>query len=184
MSGFELLLWYIAIPASVVFAIQTVLTLVGVTFGNADADAQHPDAVAADHAYFPVLTVRNLVNFLMMFGWTGIAMIRQFQTGVLVTLLVSLVAGTALMLLVAFMFYGVSKLASSGSMAIDQSIVGAEAMVYLKIPARRSGFGKVTVTIHGVQRELPASTEGPELPTGAIVKVAELAKDGAVVVSR
>lgn len=184
MSGFELLLWYIAIPASLVFAIQTFLTLVGVTFGHADADAQHPDAVATDHAYFPVLTIRNLVNFLMMFGWTGIAMIRQFQTGVLVTLLVSLVAGTALMFLVAFMFYGVSKLASSGSMVVDQSIVGAEAMVYLKIPARRSGFGKVTVTIHGVQRELPASTEGPELPTGAIVKVAELAKDGSVVVSR
>ena len=184
MSGFELLLWYIAIPASVVFALQTVLTLVGVTFGQADADTQHPDAIAADHTYFPLFTVRNLVNFLMMFGWTGIAMIRQFQTGVLVTMLVSLVAGTALMFLVAFMFYGVSKLASSGNVVVDQSLIGAEVRVYLRIPAGMSGFGKVTVTTHGVQRELLASTEGPELPTGALVKVTALAEDGSAVVRK
>ena len=184
MSGFEQLLWYLAVPASLVFAVQTILTLVGLSFGQADIDAQHHDGVAGEHAYFPVLTVRNLVNFLMMFGWTGIAMIRQFQTGILVTLLVSLVAGIALMFLVAFMFYGVSKLASSGTAAVDQNIVGTEAKVYLKIPARRSGFGKVTIKIQGIQRELLASTEGPELPTGAVVEVTELTADGSVVVSR
>ena len=184
MSGFEQLLWYIAVPASLVFAVQTILALVGLSFDHTGIDVQHHDGVTGEHAYFPVLTVRNLVNFLMMFGWTGIAMIHQFQTGILVTLLVSLVAGTALMFLVAFMFYGVSKLASSGAVVVDQRIVGTEAKVYLRIPARRSGFGKVTLAFQGIQRELLASTEGPELPTGAMVKVTELAADGSAVVSR
>ncbi|MBI2506158.1 MAG: NfeD family protein [Candidatus Latescibacteria bacterium] len=185
MSGFEQLLWYLAVPATLVFAAQTILTLVGLTFDHTGVDeAQHHDGVAGEHAYFPVFTIRNLINFLMMFGWTGIAMIHQFQTGILVTALVSLVAGTALMFLVAFMLYGVSKLASGGAAAVDQSLVGMEAKVYLKIPARRSGLGKVILTVQGVQRELPAATEGPELPTGTLVKVTELAADGSVVVSR
>jgi hypothetical protein len=183
MSGFEQILWYIAIPASVVFAIQTLLTLLGITFDHADVDVQHHDG-AGGHAYFPLFTIRNLVVFLMMFGWTGIAMIHQFHTGIPVTVLVALVAGLALMAVVAFMFFGVSKLASSGNVVVDKSIVGSEAKVYLKIPAGRSGFGKVTVIVQGGQKELQATTAGTEIATGAVVKIIELEEDGSVMVAR
>jgi hypothetical protein len=181
MSGFEQILWYIAIPTSVVFAIQTALTLFGMTFDHADT-AMHHDG-GFDHAYFPIFTIRNLIIFLMMFGWTGIAMIRRFNTGIPVTILVALVAGFAMMFLVAFMFYGVSKLTSSGNVVVDKSIVGSEATVYLKIPATKSGYGKVTVVVQGVQRELRAMTEGPEIPTGAVVRIADVKDDISVIVT-
>lgn len=182
MTGFEQVLWYIAIPASVVFVIQSILTIAGVTFDHADAEIHH-DGVG-DHAYFPVFTIRNLVIFLMMFGWTGIAMIRQFHAGIPLTLAVSFIAGLSLMFLVAFMFFGISKLTSSGTVVIDSTIIGSEAKVYLKIPADKSGQGKITAQVKGTIKEIPAITEGPELPTGALVKIIELKRDGSVVVRK
>jgi hypothetical protein len=182
MSGFERVLWYIAIPASVVFVIQSILTLIGVTFDHADGDIQH-DGVD-DHAYFPIFTIRNLVIFLMMFGWTGIAMVRQFHAGIPLSLAVSFIAGLALMFLVAFMFFGISKLTSSGTVVIDTAIIGSEAKVYLKIPANKGGQGKITAQVKGTIKEIPAITEGPELPTGALVKIVDLKNDGSVVVNK
>ncbi|MBN1130941.1 MAG: hypothetical protein JXA71_18270 [Chitinispirillaceae bacterium] len=182
MTSIEQVLWYIAIPASAVFVIQSVLTLAGITFDHADSDIHHDGD--AGHAYFPIFTIRNLVIFLMMFGWTGIAMIRQFHTGVPLTLAVSFLAGLTLMFLVALMFFGISKMTSSGTVVVDNTIIGSEAKVYLKIPAHRGGHGKITVLVKGVQKEIPAMTEGGELPTGALVTINELKNDGSVSVSQ
>jgi hypothetical protein len=77
MPSLEQVLWYIAIPASVVFALQTLLMVMGVITDHSDADIHHDGM--ADHAYFPIFTIRNLIVLLMMFGWTGIALVRQFQ---------------------------------------------------------------------------------------------------------
>lgn len=182
MSGFERLFWYIAVPASVVFVIQSVMTLFGMAFDHTDTEVH--DGGALDHAYFPVFTIRNLVVFLMMFGWTGIAMIRQFGARGVLVVSVATMAGVVLMLLVAAMFYGVARLTTSGNVVVDASIVGAEATVYLRIPAAHGGPGKVTVVFQGGQRELTAVTAGPELPTGAVVKICELKQDGSVVVGQ
>jgi hypothetical protein len=182
MSGFERIFWYIAMPATVVFVIQTILTLLGVTFDHSDADVHHDGA--GDHAYFPIFTVRNLVIFLMMFGWTGIAVIHQFKAGVVLTLIASALAGLMLMFVVALMFYGISRLATSGNVVICQGIAGSDEKVYLKIPAGRSGAGKVTMVVQGVQKELQATTTGAEIPTGAIVKIAALNEDGSVIVTK
>ena len=182
MIGIEKVLWYIAIPASAVFVIQSILTLVGVTFDHSDADIHH-DGVEG-HAYFPIFTIRNLVIFLMMFGWTGIAMVRQFHAGIPLTLAVSSAAGLALMFLVAFMFFGISKLTSSGTVIIDKSVIGTDAKVYLKIPANKGGQGKITALVKGTQKEIPAITEGPELPTGTLVKITDFNNDGSVSVDR
>ena len=64
--------WYIAIPASLIFVIQTIMTFVG-------ADAS--DGVSADFdsnldgidAPFQLFSLRNLINFLLGFSWTGIS---------------------------------------------------------------------------------------------------------------
>jgi len=182
MTGFEQVLWYIALPASLFFAIQSVLTLIGITFDHADTDIHHDGD--AGHAYFPIFTIRNLIIFLMMFGWTGIAMVRQFHAGIPLTLAVSFLAGLALMLLVALMFFGISKMTSSGTVVVDNSIIGSEAKVYLKIPAHKSGQGKITVLVKGIQKEIQATTEGPDLPTGSLVKITELKNDGSVSVAQ
>ena len=42
---------------------------------------------------------------------------------------------------------------------------------YLRIPATKSGSGKILVSVRGSIHELEAMTEGDEIPTGAKVRV-------------
>jgi len=168
--GLEWMFWLLAVPATIVFAIQSLLTLVGVTMDHSDIHFGHDDG----HGYSPIFTVRNLVVFFMIFGWTGIAMLREFNAGMVTTLAVSTVAGIAMMLVVTLMFYGISKLSSSGNYTPDNSLVGQEAAVYLRIPPKRSGNGKIIVTAGGRKREFPAQTHGEEIPTNTMVRIQEV----------
>lgn len=179
ISGFEKMFWFLAIPATVVFLIQTVLTIAGASLDHSDADAQHG---AMGDGQFPIFTIRNLVVFFMMFGWMGIALIRQFHAGVTMVVAVSFLVGLGMMMIVSLMFWGIAKLTSSGNVVVDGAIVGLEAKVYLKIPATMSGNGKVTLVVQGVLKELAAYSKGNEIPTGATVTIRELRNDGSVIV--
>ena len=64
-------LWYIALPTSMIFLFQTILTFMGSDSGdgvNADFDGNLEGAEAP----FQLFTLRNLINFLLGFSWTGI----------------------------------------------------------------------------------------------------------------
>ena len=60
--------WYLAFFASLIFIFQTILTLVGTHSADMgtdfDSDSNHFDAP------FELFTFRNLINFLLGFGWT------------------------------------------------------------------------------------------------------------------
>jgi len=181
---FEQILWYIAVPATVVFTIQSLLTFMGIVGDHVDIDTHSNDFHSTDHnvdhAYFPIFTIRNLVVFLMMFGWTSITMYKTFPGHNILIIVVSFFAGLILMILTALMFLGISKLTSNGIEAIDDTIINSEAKVYLKIPGNKNGQGKITVVVKGRNIERQATTNGPEISTGAIVKIVELKKDGSV----
>ena len=64
-------LWYVALPTSLIFFLQTLLTFIGSDSGdgvNADFDGNLEGADAP----FQLFTLRNLINFLLGFSWTGI----------------------------------------------------------------------------------------------------------------
>ena len=52
--------------------------------------------------------------------------------------------------------------------------MGKACDVYLRIPAARSGQGKVQVSFGGSVQELDAVTDGEQLPSGAKVRVVQL----------
>lgn len=170
--GLEKVFWLIAVPATVVFAIQSLFTLIGATADHSDIHVLNHDGDS--HGYSPIFTVRNLVVFFMMFGWTGIAMLREFNAGPVAALAVSTFAGLVMMAVVILMFYGISKMSSSGNYTADDTLVGREASVYLRIPARRAGSGKVVVMAGGRKREFAAQTHGDEIPTNAMVRIQEV----------
>ena len=64
--------WYVAIPTSLIFIIQTIMTFVG-----ADAtdgiDADFDGDFDGSDAPFQLFSLRNLINFLLGFSWTGIS---------------------------------------------------------------------------------------------------------------
>ncbi len=170
-------LTYMACAAAggTVLVLQTALMLFGVGDGHdvdlhhdvgADGHGDHPDG------YFSLFSVRAIASFFTFFGLTG-WMGTNNGWGPTTTVFGAVGAGLALMVLVAWMMRLQSKLQSKGNMD-SANALGQSARVYLRIPAKNTGFGKVTVKIQGRSAELNAFTMGPELPTGALVKITRM----------
>ena len=65
------------------------------------------------------------------------------------------------------------KLESNSAVGAS-ACVGKTADVYLRIPAARSGKGKIQISLNGVAREFDAITDCTEIiPSGAVVVVEE-----------
>jgi len=138
--------------------------------GDTDSDIGDTDTDGdGDPSGFNLFTFRNFVSFFTLFGWTGISMVHM-DFGKTITIIVSFLAGFMMMSSVALLFYLVSKMASSGNVSIG-SAVGQIGLVYLRIPGKRSGSGKVNVNLKDKRREVRAVTDGEELKTGESVKV-------------
>jgi hypothetical protein len=62
------------------------------------------------------------------------------------------------------------RLTSKGNLD-PQRAVGSPARVYLRIPGKNTGRGKITVSIQGRTMEFVAFTQGDELPTGSECRI-------------
>jgi hypothetical protein len=74
------------------------------------------------------------------------------------------------MLLVSVLMRGLRRLTVSGTLDLANA-VGLSGSVYLRVPGRGQGPGKVTVEVQGRSMQLEALTDGPEIPTGARITV-------------
>lgn len=162
-----------AAAGGTVLVLQTLLMLFGFGDGG-DADLHHDvgagDAGDGDHdSAFGLLSVRAVASFLTFFGLTG-WMGTSREWGETTTLLVAIGAGLALMVVVAWMMRMQSKLQSKGNLD-PRNAVGLSARVYLRVPGKNAGFGKITVKLQGRTAEFQAFTTGDELPTGALVEI-------------
>lgn len=175
--------WAIAVCASLVFIIQTVLTFIGLG-ADTDVDAGPMDSagdVTEDGGLNGVFSFRNLINFLLGYGWAGVLLDETIASPLLLQI-VAIVVGLLFVLAFVFMLSQVMKLSHDGSFRLSES-VGLTADVYLRIPAARSGRGKVQVSVKGSVHEIDAITDNDaEIPTGGQVKILEVAGDDVVVV--
>jgi len=173
-------LWGITLAASLVFVIQTVMTFIGADAGgdfDVDAgggmDVDFDDVSSAMGTGMNLLTFRNLVNFLLGFGWTFILLQKSISsTGLL--LFLSVLVGLALVAIVMYMFKWLSSMQQSGTIDVYKAAVGCHGKVYLTIPGARSGEGKVQITINNSVREYAALTDSDTLKTGTPIKVLEV----------
>ena len=173
-------LWGITLAASLVFVIQTVMTFIGADAGgdfDVDAgggmDVDLDDVSSAMGTGMNLLTFRNLVNFLLGFGWTFILLQKSISsTGLL--LFISVLVGLALVAIVMYMFKWLSSMQQSGTIDVYKAAVGCHGKVYLTIPGARSGEGKVQITINNSVREYAALTDSDTLKTGTPIKVLEV----------
>lgn len=182
ISNFERAYWVMALVSSLIFLGLAVMTFIG---GDADGDAGGADAdIDADGGIgFQFITVKNLTGFFTIFAWSGLACIDSGY-GVGVTLLVSSLSGLVMMIIMAAIFYGMSKLTDSGTLQMKNAI-GKLGEVYLNIPGDRGGFGKVTLKVQGSIRELEAMTDDEdEITRNVIVEVLEVIDDSILLVTR
>ena len=76
------------------------------------------------------------------------------------------------------------KIASNSAVGAE-ACVGMTADVYLRIPASRSGKGKIQISIHGALREYNAVTDEPaDINTGNSVKVLEQVNTDTLLVAK
>lgn len=170
-SGLEKAYWVFALPSTLIFLFILVTTFFGGDSMDAspdDLDTEVETGVASQ--YF---TFKNLVGFFLLFSWTGIACLHG-GVGTGTTVVLSLVAGTAMMLAMVWMFRSMNRMTESGTLRMENA-VGRTANVYMQVPGARRGMGKVHLTIQGSLRELDALTDdGHDLSTGTIVRVEEV----------
>ena len=194
----ERVLACIAVPATLLLVLQLALSLLGLgghegdleaeadgDFDAEDFDADDPDSGEADHDGFALrmLSLRGILAFFAVYGWAALAVSRAGHPW-LAAMLVGLVLGAAAMVLVAAAMTLILGLQTDGT--VDRrNAVGLSGSVYLTIPARRLGSGKVHVVIQEKLTECDAVTDEAEpLPTGTEVTVVGLTREQELIVMR
>jgi hypothetical protein len=171
--------WYITIPASVIFIIQTIMTFVGAdasdgTSADFDGDFDGTDAP------FQLFSFRNLINFLLGFGWSGISFYSFIKSPILL-IIVSLLIGCAFVYMFFIVIKQLMKLSENDTFKLTNTL-NKNAEVYLTIPTNRTGKGKILVSVNGSVHELEAITDGEKINSGAIVRVAKIENENTIVV--
>lgn len=160
--------WYVAIPVSLIFIVQSILTFSG-TDGSDGVNPDFDGDIAGGEMPFQLLAFRNLIHFLLGFSWSGISFYSVITNPVLL-IGVSVVIGVLFVLGFFFILRQVQRLSEDNSFKYSKTI-DKTAEVYLSIPAKRTGKGKVLVSVNGSVRELDAITDQDVLKSGSTVKV-------------
>ena len=179
LSSFQKTYWIITGISTLIFLIILITTFVGAdTDDIGDVDAEIDADTGAGFQFF---TLKNLVGFFTIFGWSGIACIDAGYSKS-TTIIISLLCGLAMMFVMAAMFYYISKLTSSGTLKM-QNALNSIGEVYLTVGANRSKTGKIQIKIQGALRELEALTDADEdLKQGRIIKVIEVTNNGTLII--
>tara|TARA_R110002033_G_scaffold158072_1_gene194213 strand:+ start:442 stop:1062 length:621 start_codon:yes stop_codon:yes gene_type:complete len=176
-SNLELLsqiYWLTAIIGSLVFSVVMIMAFTGGDADDIDGDVE---------AGFQFISFKNLVGFFTIFGWSGIACIDS-GLSTPATILVSVICGLLMMVIMAALFFFISKLSDSGTLNYKNAL-DAVGEVYLTIGEDRSKMGKVSVSVQGSMRELDALTDSlTPLKTGTIIKVVDVTSNGILIVDQ
>jgi len=178
MDGTQQFYWYVAIGASVIFIIQTIMTFVGADSGDG-MDADFDGNLDGGDAPFQLFSLRNLINFLLGFGWAGVSFYNTIDSKWLLGV-VSFIVGVIFIALFFFILRALLRLSEDNTFDIENAI-GKTADVYMNIPAAKSGKGKIFVSVNGSTHELFAMTKDSNgIKSGALVKI--VAIEGGVLV--
>ena len=180
-----------ALIGGTVFILQFVLAIVGAGADDLDFGHDIPHDVPHDmphdfsgdsgdvagHAHghdstwlFGVISFRTIVAALTFFGLAGLASRSGSLSGP-VTLLIAIGAGVAAMYGVHYLMQSLYRLRHDGTAQIHRTI-GERGTVYVPIPPKREGLGKIQIRTQGRIMEYAAQTRGPEkLKTGTTVEV-------------
>lgn len=166
LQGMELILWCIALLFSFLFLVQTIISFF---IGGDDSDLDE----VGDHGHGDVsrfFTLRNMIVFFTMFGWSGLAAYKSgvSHTGVTV---IALASGVLMVAVLYWIMTKASHLRQSGTLQ-TRNAISQVGETYLRIPAQRNGVGKVQIQVQGRLVELDAMTDdAQDIATGKPIKV-------------
>lgn len=191
----------VAIPATVILLLQTVLLLFGLGGHDADhgeVDTDHDFDHGFDHdadhdfdhdahdgahhaAGIRLFTLRGIVALFAVGGWLGVAMCDLGLSPVLAGLIAA-AGGFAALVIAALVIKYALRLQENGNIAAKNAVAHT-ATVYIPIPAARSGCGKVTMNLQERFVEMEALTDCDRtLKTGETVQVVGVTDEDKLVV--
>ena len=201
LDTFEKVLWCIAVPFTMLTFVQVLMELLGAgdhggdmtpdtsgfdggfDAGGADGSVTHAD-VAGHPGFSPVnaFSVKGFIIFFCAFGWIGLGC---YSTGLsrIPSAFIGALVGVVCMFLFAWIFYTLNKFTETGNYRI-QNALGKSGKVYIPIPGKMSGAGKVLVVFQGASRDLSARTDDEDLPRGTPVKIVKVVDDSTVIVAK
>ncbi|HVA45763.1 MAG TPA: hypothetical protein VNH11_05190 [Pirellulales bacterium] len=140
--------------------------------GGGDHDTGHDAGHHGTASFIRMLTFRTVVAALTFFGLAGLAGNSADLPGEL-TFVVALAAGGAAMYGVHWLMQSLKRLRADGTVRIERA-VGRSATVYLRIPAHKSGAGKIQINVQNRTMEYEAMTAHEPLPVGSMVVVTQV----------
>jgi hypothetical protein len=171
----------IAVPASVVMIIQSLLLFFGIGFSHDTGYDGHDTDTHDGSDGLNLITVRGMVAFFSVGGWTGLVLINSTLPEYAI-ILIAFAAGTLSLIGIAMLFKLSMKLQDKGNLDIGNAI-NKTGKVYIPIPPNETGQGKITILVQERLIEIQAMTRGSRvLKTGEIVTVSGLVDDETVMV--
>ena len=170
----------IAIPATAVMLVQAILLLIG--FGlDTDVDGDGVPDADVDHDGLGLISIRGITAFFSVGGWAGFVADAGGLPAA-VSALIAVTAGMVALIGIAVLFKSIYKLQGNGNLSIENA-VGREGSVYLAVPPKGQGRGKIMLLLQDRLTELDAVNDGDvPLHTGDIVTVLSVADAQTVVV--
>mgnify|MGYP002619516664 CR=1 FL=1 len=172
--------WFIALPASLIFIIQSIMTFIG-SDSSDGLDADFEGDMSSDGP-FQLFSLRNLINFLLGFGWSGVSLWNSIENKTLLIVVATLI-GFLFFIAFFFMIKQLQKLQEDNTFKIEHAL-HKTGTVYIPVPGEKSGIGKIQISIKGTFQELNAVTNGEAIPSGTVIKVNEILDDNLLLVEK
>lgn len=183
----------IAVPTTIVLVVQFALLLFGLSdsgLGGVAVDTDGdglPDTVDnlddgpdwEEVGGLKLFTLRGILTFFAIGSWT--TLVVSLQQSPLLSITVGLISGAVADIIYAFVMRAVQRLQENGAVQLKNA-VGTVGEVYIPIPPKKRGNGKISLVLHGKLCEVEAIWDGDDfLPTGSKVFVSGLLGDSLIV---
>lgn len=166
-----------ALVGTVFFLLRLMIAL----FFGGDGDI---DGDLADHGgdgAFSLFSLLSILAFFMGAGWMGLTCRVDWQLNAMVSAAAATGFGFALMVMASGMMAMARKL--SRTVEYDTATaVGKTASVYMSVPAKGDGSGKIQVAVSGRLKTMDAVSTGPRIEAFKSVRVVSVRDDGTFVV--
>ena len=173
-SSSDIIFWISAIVGTTLFLLRMLMSFFGSGFFEENVDLDGFE----DHNHhsgllFKFFTMHSLSGFLMMFGWSGLACIAQFNLSTSYSFLIALICGISMILIIALIMHVAMFLESPGTIFSTKKTIGLIGKVYQYIPEH--GQGKIHVVVNNITRELLAQSHNKKaIESFTLIKVVKI----------